>query len=162
MYIHVKGVVVTGWPVDAPKTFSKAMRDVLGEVAMAWHRKILPLHFRTGAAQKYGYKRRRAKYMKRKRRQRNVGKAPLVYRGTLRKQAKFFPRLTSTQHRARVRMRVPAYVKQRGSVTPGHPAMGEELLKVTPDEANEMGKYAHTRIVEEMMKDRSTRKVRLY
>jgi len=98
-----------------------------------WVNSILKRHFRAGAATKYGYRPRGAKYMRQKQRQ-GYGRLPLVMTGDTREAAtrttvgvRGFPSRTT------IRLFTPSYIPQRPRRA-NVPNMAAEIFAITPDE----------------------------
>lgn len=109
---------------------------------------VQPRKFETGAAQRYGYQTRTAKYLDRKKRLaqhsyrvKDGGEKDLVYSGAtrtivLRRQ---YPRPFPT--RVWLEIPTPSYVQMRPNTNNwSMPAMGIELTSITPDEQAQMEK----------------------
>jgi hypothetical protein len=63
----IKGrMVYIGGPAQMKRGWPKVMKESLQEAGGLWHRRYLPEHFRPGAAGKYGYAPRLARYVDRK------------------------------------------------------------------------------------------------
>jgi hypothetical protein len=93
---------------ETTRGFKKASKAAMSETVNAWHDDILPRHFRSGAANRYGYRKRGLKYIKRK--QAIVGfNAPLVYTGRSRDMAKANIVVTANAAGARGTMQLPYY-----------------------------------------------------
>ncbi len=130
-------------------------------MAWNWHTHDLPQHFRTGAAQKYDYKPRTPRYLRRKRRKLG-GTPPLTWSGLMRRMLQQFPRITKTQRHAVIRMTAPRYVRQVGSYRGGnHPPLGEEALRTTPQEARELSRVFRDTLIGELNNDRTRRRVKV-
>lgn len=66
------------------KVAEKALREGAKKAAVMWQKEFAPLHFRAGAASRYNYKKRTAKYLAQKKKK--VGHLiPLVLTGELRR-----------------------------------------------------------------------------
>lgn len=131
------GVKQTGWiNLDLPRV-KRLAGKVLKEVALYWHRRMMPEHFRPSAEQKYGYKKRKTRYQQLK--QRKTGQnRPLVKSGLsekLSRAAKITGRLT-------VRVRLPLmrdyFTMKRVSGNWGQVSLMDELGRVTAQEANRL------------------------
>lgn len=151
------GVRQTGWiNLDAPGV-KKLAGKVLREVALYWHRRIMPGHFRAGAEQKYGYEPRKTRYQQMK--QRRTGQnRPLVRSGLsekLSRTAKFTGRLT-------VRVRLPLMrdyftMRRRSNGWSGQSLM-DELGNVTAKEANQLANMFGRGLALAMDQDTSRKK----
>lgn len=136
------------------KKLKPLVKTTLKEMVERWHEKMLPRHFKPGAAAKYHYKPRTLKYRIRKTRAASRGThpeahLPLVYSGELRRAVLSSVRITYSAKRATGHLRGPAYMKQQ---TAKHPNIGEELKKHTRSEQKKQGKFAHRRLLELMKK----------
>jgi len=81
----ISSIELSGWPAMKKSEFNRAKKEAFKRVGRHWLKEFLPGHFKPGAAQRYGYKKRTAKYTKRKRAMKGHT-APLVFTGALRRQ----------------------------------------------------------------------------
>jgi hypothetical protein len=115
-------------------------REAMVATATEWSGKYLPRHFRSGAAGRYGYAKRRPRYLRRKRRLGDAGIIPrggrsdLVFTGQMereimasRNNIRGFP------SRATITMKGPAYFRIRPK-KPSHPNMANEVNAIAPAE----------------------------
>jgi hypothetical protein len=101
------------------------VKQALLDVVKFWHKTYLPKHFQPGAMQRYGYRKRKYKYLERKKRA--VGHMqPLVYTGLTEKQAKRFIWPRGTAKGARGVMYLPNYIYMVPKLRDA-PALGREL-----------------------------------
>lgn len=109
-----------------------------------WHGHLLHRHWAAGAAERYGYQRRKPKYLRAKVKAAGKGKVlaggriDLLYTGQMRRL------LTGTKinqplpSHIRVRMSGPRYMTMRPYKS-GRPPLGEEATRVVPEELDRMG-----------------------
>jgi hypothetical protein len=115
-------------------------RESMVATATEWSAKYLPKHFTGRAASTYGYAKRRAKYLRRKRRLGDAGILPrggrsdLVFTGQMereimasRNNIRGFP------SRATVSMKGPSYFRIRPK-KPSHPNLANEVNAIAPAE----------------------------
>jgi len=138
------------WPAEKGGAFDRAVIKAMKQAVRLWHKNIAPLHFKRGAARKYGYKPRTRRYQNLKNR---VGAGPLV--GVSRRKP-FGPSGRSK----RQLLQTIKPVKQGGIVAgkfvtspsvryfwqtpPGHPKKGEELVKLTKTEERALSRQIQT------------------
>ena len=133
-----------------------------------YHDRIVqPRKFEPDAAERYGYQPRTDKYLERKKRiaahswrVKDGGEKDLVYSGMTRTRvlAKQYPRAFPTK--VWVDIPTPSYVQMRPNKTKWKmPAMGQELVSITPDEQREM-EVAFQAAVEERLNEIHERKTR--
>jgi len=129
-------------------------RESMVAMATEWSDKYLPRHFNSGAGSRYGYAKRRAKYLRRKRRLGEAGiiprggRADLVFTGQLERM------VLASRHnirgfpsRATVTMKGPSYFRIRPK-NPTHPNLANEVNAIAGNErprlvavaANQYGK----------------------
>jgi hypothetical protein len=139
---------------DRPADFSQrgwkeVQRGAMRAAAEHWHANMLPRHFERSARERYGYQPRSDAYQYYKVRAVMNGKAvsavDLIYSGTTRDAAAKQPLIKAFPTRARLDLLVPPYI----SMTPDRrgkrkdaPAMGDELTRVTWEEAEELAQVA--------------------
>lgn len=136
---------------DRPPDFSKrgwreALRGAMRAAAEHWHAAIMPRHFERSARGRYGYQPRTAKYQRRKM---FSGAArsglDLVYSGRARESAMRRPLIRAYPTRARLDLLVPPYIKMKPDPRgrrKAAPAMGDEMTRVTFEEAEELAAAA--------------------
>lgn len=137
------------WPVMS--------RNAMGAVGTLWEREFKPRHFASDAGERYAYKPRSPAYLKKKERlaklsgparatrrvSADVGRL-LVYTGATRRAVLQRHLVRAFPTRVSVQIPTPKYVQMR-PYKAGRPNLGEELTRVTSDEAREMEKvYAGT------------------
>jgi len=139
---------------DRPPDFSRrgwkeVQRAAMQAAAEHWHAAMLPLHFEQNARARYEYQPRTAGYQRSKVRSVMRGKArggmDLVFSGLTRDSAMKRPLIKPFPTRARIDLLVPPYIgmkpNPRGS-RKAAPAMGDELTRVTYEEAEELAAVA--------------------
>ena len=97
-----------------PKVLRRYLKEALQETALFWHSRLLPRHFRMGAAQEYGYKPRSPKTRERKRR---AGVHPpialVTKKSELRELSTRQASVSGSSKRARVSFSVPPSTRQQ-------------------------------------------------
>jgi len=151
--------------LDAPaKAVRQAVSRGLLAAARLWHRKYMPMHFREGASQRYGYQRRTVKYMIRKRRQKGHSR-PLVWTGEMRRMLTRERQEKALKNRAAasIKMRGPFYLRREGQAAfRGQPDMNAEIKTTAATERQKLAERTHRDATAELnraMKTRRTRRV---
>jgi hypothetical protein len=110
---------------------------------------MLPRHFLQSARGRYGYQPRTAGYQRSKVRAVMSGKAKsaydLIYSGLTQESAMHRPLIKAYPTRARLDLLVPPYINMRPDPRgkrKAAPAMGDELTRVTYDEAEALARVA--------------------
>lgn len=132
--VIMKEATVTGWPGMKRSDWNKAKKEAWRRVGFVWLRKMLPRHFRAGAAARYGYDPRTAQYLKQKRRR--VGHIqPLLLSGILKRQvlSPARQRVAATSKNVTIRLRHD----------PRTSTVHAELVKVTASEVKELQSLYH-------------------
>ncbi len=125
------------------RRIGRAMHQAMGE---RWLRKYLPLHFRQQTRRRYGFQKRKSKYLKNKQRLAKTGEVEdsgrtlLVHSGDLRRamSRRFFVRAFPS--RATINMPGPSYARMRPR-DPRKPNLGFEITAVTPAEHADLIKH---------------------
>jgi len=151
---------------DPPaKKYSRKLKNVTRAahyaVAHAWWRQFAALHFKEGAAARYGYKPRTAGYLKRRRYIRRYARSRglfILYSGTPRDllltgvtRAKVLarPNIKAFPTRATHTMYTPGYIRR-------HPKLGDqmarEVLKIAPEERRILNQVMEKTAVAELKK----------
>lgn len=131
-------------PEVIKKHWNTIMQHGLMRVIEHWHSEMLPRHFAPGASARYGYKKRSAKWLKRKRALARVGLAAgtgeldLVFRGMLREHVTTMATFQATATRATVSMRGRAFVQLNLKST-RQPDYVREITDTTGDERSALG-----------------------
>jgi len=103
-----------------------------------WVKTMLPLHFQTIAARRYGYAKRSEKYTRNKLR-RGHGDAPLVYTGRLRELVKHTAQVKGYPSRCTVKFALPAYAPARRNTFTGRDRKGKQrVASRQPDKVKEI------------------------
>lgn len=137
------------------RAIQRLMKEVHHEVGQYWFDRMLKDHWASGAAERYGYQPRSAKYIRQKVRAAKKGKAlaggvvSLLYSGELRERIKEYADVRAYSTRVSVVMRGPKYVSMRPK-KPGHPNMGEEITAVTPAQRQELVEFMRFALVNKL------------
>ncbi len=129
------------------REIKRLMKEVHQEIGEYWFDRMVKDHFREGAAQRYGYKPRTNKYLKRKARDVQKGKAlttaDLIYSGLLRSRVtqRQWMDVHAYSTRVSVVMHGPKYVSMRPKKS-NHPNLGEEITATTEDQRKELAWFA--------------------
>jgi len=147
------------------RAVDRALNRMWEEVGKYWQDKMLPRHFEQGAAERYGYQSRSEKYKKRKASKFRRGLAAaldidLVMTGRSREDLsrpaaiRAYPtRFTLTMRATRSYFRMRPY-KSR------HPAMGEEVTRVTEPEQSDLASFAKKRLPQLIEEENSRTRTR--
>jgi len=139
---------------DRPLDFSQrgwkeVLRGAMRAAAEHWHAEMLPRHFMQSARERYGYQPRTAGYQRSKVHAVMSGKAKsacdLILSGLTQQSAMQRPLIKAFPTRARLDLLVPPYIQMRPNPRgkrKAAPAMGDELTRVTYDEAEELANVA--------------------
>jgi len=146
-------VTVRGWR-DITKTAHRDQAD-------HWRKRMLPTHFQSGAASKYGYRPRKASTIARKRRDAARGLAVaggrliLVWSGNFRASSKHAT-VRAYPTRGRVDFNAPAYapIRQR---TNRQPPIADEATRVNQSEAKALTDLLESGVVRGIARNRETR-----
>lgn len=151
------------------RTFSRIAREGRRGLMERHHKRVIPRHFRPGAASRYGYRRRTGSYVRRARRL-NPNWRPLVLTGQLRRimtdTGNPNHRITATQKRGRLKLSAKShpFMRRGGNPWRGRRGTGngrlsdrirEELETVTDAEVQESAEWLRDRIVREMKKPKN-------
>lgn len=128
-------------PEHTLRELRQAVKSGLKRLVEQWHQRALPEHFEPIARRRYGYQRRTQRYQKRKLRVKHHDN-PLVWSGTLRDTATRRAAVTGSSKQARVRIRVPYYVRARSRSGCG-PNLEAELTATTRKEVKGMARDLH-------------------
>jgi len=144
----ITGMKITsvGMPTEilSGRGLAAPIRLALTEAIEVWHGKMLPRHFRGGAAERYGYRPRKAATVKRKYRFAAAtgnyeARLPLVWTGRLRRMVTSAVCVTTSRAKGRGHLRAPGYAHMysRGG---NRPYLAGEVLTVIDDEAEALGR----------------------
>ena len=138
------------------KRLPKAVTEAAKQAVRGWHAKVLPGHFRTGAARRYDYKTRSARYQRRKR---NKGLPALVFSGRSQKRlcSPAFFKVTGAAGKATGRFIVSNQFRYLWMTTPNHPRLAEEITRTTTKEEAAIGKFIKEEAVRQLEKGRGTK-----
>lgn len=114
---------------------NEAMREVNREVLERQRDKNLPKHFKGGATERYGYRKRTLAYVNRKRKKYGHS-IPLVWTGGTRDAVLSGVKITATRNGGRL--------KTRGRF-PMSAEMRSEIERISPDEMDDLLAYATNR-----------------
>lgn len=129
---------VPGSPNLPASQLNELKREAWLMVGEVWHDEMLPAHFQTGAAAKYGYTPRKKKYMIAKARRRGHQR-PLVDSGELEMLSRVFRvTATATTIRSRVSVTMPMARKANWRHPNSDVRMADEMTTVTQDEADQL------------------------
>lgn len=129
--IHIEYQGLIPWLGEfAKREWQRIQREAWLIVGRRWHERMRPKHFKRSAISEYGYKPRGAKYEARKFREKGH-RDPLVFTGASRRSTAT-GRITATYHGVRVAMTAPNLNRD--------PRLREELTRITPREAEELGR----------------------
>jgi hypothetical protein len=129
------------------RAIQRLMKEVHAEVGQHWFDRMLKDHWASGAAERYGYQPRSAKYLRQKIRAAKKGKAlaggvvPLLYSGLLRVNITQWAAIHAYSTRVSVVMHGPKYVSMRPKKAGHHPNMGEEITATTPAQRRELVEF---------------------
>jgi hypothetical protein len=117
---------------------AQIMRDLNRGILERWEHRYLPLHFKGGATERYGYRRRSAKYnaWKGKRFGHTI---PLRLTGGTEAAVKSKVKITATQNRARLVTKGRNFDRGLGGLTT---EMRSEIEKIIPRERDELVEWA--------------------
>ena len=151
-------------PIDiVVRARRKILRKANEEIGWMWWRKYLRMHFRRGAAQRYGYKPRSAGYRRKKRHAARTGRIPrkaesndLVYSGETERAATSNADVRGFPSRASVKMTTPSYVRD-GRPRRNQPWLAEEIKRTTEAEGRDLALHGNSWISREVMQYRKTK-----
>ena len=146
-------LIITDPIGERVKRLPKAVTEAAKEAVRGWHSKVLPGHFKTGAARKYGYKTRSAKYQKRKRKR---GLPALVFSGRAQKRlcSPAFFKVTGGAGKAKGKFVVGNRFRYLWMTTPKHPRLAEEITRTTTKEEAAIGKFIKEEAVRQLQSGR--------
>jgi len=138
------------------KRLPKAVTEAAKQAVRGWHKNILPGHFRTGAARRYDYKRRSAKYQRRKRKK---GLPALVFSGRAQKRlsSPAFFKVTGSAGKAKGKFIISNRFRYLWMTTPNHPRLAEEITRTTTREERAIGKFIKEEAVRQLQRGRGTK-----
>jgi hypothetical protein len=143
--------------------WSRKLREVTREAhrveALAWHRMFAPLHFNERARHRYGYKRRNAKYIRRKAKL-GFGIIDLIYSRLTVEKVLRPPMVKAFPTRATLVCHSPSYIKMRPHFRDA-PALAKEITTVIPTERRALGKVLRDEVVIGLRKIKDTRTVHI-
>jgi hypothetical protein len=137
------------------KGFPKALKEILRDAVSMWHRDYLKFHFGTPGSveSRYPgiYKKRTAKYMRRKAMKHGHQNA-LEYSGRTKIEVTSFISISGTSKNATGRMRGANRALNFGDGV-SKPDMRKELLIVAPGEATELGEFVQSQVADFLNKN---------
>lgn len=155
MQLHIDGGIKS-----KVKNFTKILNQQLKTVVLGWQRKILPGHFRRGAARKYKYETRSIRYQRRKQKK---GMLPaLVFTGRARDKLTrpAFFRVVVSKGKAVGKFIVGSDISYFYMRRPGQPNMAKETTATTKAEQEAMRDFLLETIPEEMDKVKGKQVIR--
>lgn len=165
MPVHIGLDITLERPPDVmARKFSDMTKAGMGKLALRWNDKYLPLHFKPGAAQRYGYQPRKPSTNQRKRRAaakglaKQGGRLPLVHSGNLEAAMarggvlRVFP--------SRVTLTKPAGPYLTDRPRNGRPNMMRELAALHPSEKTKLAEVFERVVMREMAKFRRRKKLK--
>jgi hypothetical protein len=137
-------------PETAIRRWREGMKEAHRVEATEWHERMLPKHFRKGAAARYGHQKRKPEYLKFKR-MAAAGKGPYrkrgpvlldgqvdnVFSGLLMHTLLGFASIRPYPTRVTVRMSGPRYITMRPYLS-GQPDKAREVTAVAADEQQQL------------------------
>ncbi len=143
-------LTLQGGPRVLKRAMSRIIRDSLEVAAIYWYDKFLAKHFRREGFQRYHYKPRTKKYVKRK--MRKYGHAdPLVFTGESRQRAQQFIDLRPVARRVTHVLHLPKHFYQY-HVGSGAPDKVAELTRLLPREVRACAKKSAAHMSTEISK----------
>lgn len=127
---------------------NEAMREVNREVLERQRDRNLHKHFQGGATERYGYRKRTAAYIRRKRKKYGHS-IPLVWTGGTRDSIRQNVKITATKNGGRL--------KSKGRM-PMSAEMKSEIERITKDEMSDLLEFATNRYVQKAGSERFRRK----
>jgi len=141
------------------KRLPRAVTEAAKQAVRQLHANVLPGHFKHGAARKYGYKRRTAKYQKRKRK---MGLPSLVFSGRAQKRlcSPAFFKVTGAAGKAKGHFIISNRFRYlwMSSTWRNHPDMAAEITRTTTKEEKAIGDFIKADAIKRM-EEGSYRKV---
>ena len=133
------------------RAVDRALKRMWEEVGKYWQEHMLPRHFERGAAGRYGYQPRSKKHKQRKARsfRKGVAQAPdidLLMTGRSRADLSRPAAIRAYPTRFSLTMRADRSYFSMRPYKSRHPAMGEEVTRVTPQENAELARLAQERL----------------
>jgi hypothetical protein len=148
-------ITYTKSPGQMARELRRAVKDENAATIQRWHRVFLPKHFQSGAMERYRLGKRTRDYEKRK--QRKTGRlVPLVFTGTLKREAERSIRVTSTSKGGRGVMSVPRYAffKQAGRKR----RIADEMVAITKEEVETLAREHGENVAKRLDKPAPERK----
>jgi len=143
----------TGPPDAVKRQLAVAMREGLSRMGEAWHKRFLPLHFETLAYTRYGstYKRRSAKYERRKR-----NKRPMDFSGEMRGELIGRAEIRATGKRVKIGLSARALnFASPGNVARGYPDFRAELQAVAGSEEKTLTRELDQYVTRQLNRNRT-------
>lgn len=159
------------WREKSQRGVARAQKAGLLAMGTEWKQKYLPLHFQPGNRERYSLQPRTPQYLKRKLRagdrKKNArgrsrasftkvalgGAVDLVYTGLMRRQVTKHAKIRSFPTRCTVVITGPSYFTRRPK-NPKHPNLALEVVRLIPEELDELRKTAARVAVETLSRSR--------
>lgn len=151
-------VNLIGTPDLIQQGSKRLIKEKLMEIPAVWHSLFLKEHFKAGAAARYQYRPRKARYLAQKRR-RYGHTIPLVATGLMRRQLQRGIFTRGSASKVRGVMYGPRYAYMRTTARNNRPALGEEATATTPQERQKLGRELDERMTRALMRVRTRRTV---
>ncbi len=144
--------------IDAKcKALVPAVTASMKTAVSAWHQKVMPKHFKHGAAREYGYKPRSKRHQKRKRKR---GSPPaLVFSGQSRKILSLPMRVTGSRGHVKGAF-ASAGIRYFYMTPPKHPNKPQELKALTDKEVAKMSSDIKEMTVQKVQAIETRRRVK--
>lgn len=159
MVAKIVAITYIGGPKAKAKGMSKAVKASLKNVTLEWVAKVLPGHFRPGAAARYGFKPRTPEYIKARKRV-TGGDQDLVFTGNTRDTVTQGARISGSAKKFAYRATAPWYVGMTKKM-PHLPNLGQEIVTTNSRERQDMAKRLSNLIPKELerIKDEKVERV---
>ncbi len=119
------------------RAFVPALTAAVKTSVGAWHKNVMPRHFKRGASGRYGYQKRNEKYLKYKNK-RKPGRPDLVYSGYSKKILSMPMRVTASKGIVRGAFASNKKTRHFYMIPSGHPNKPAELKTLTDGEVAKM------------------------
>ena len=128
-------------PETTAANLNQSLTEALKTAVRSWHKVAAPLHFKTGAARKYGYKTRSRRYQKEKNRK---GLGPLTYSGRAKRQLLQHIKPTGSKGLVKGKFVTDASIKYFWMTGGKHPNKGAELVATQRQEVKKLQQLIET------------------
>ena len=137
--------------------FYRVLTESVKTVVKNWHKQVLPKHFETGAARRYGYKARSQKYQRLKNRR---GLGPLVYSGRSKRQLTRAIRTVGSRGNIKGKFITDSRISYFWRTPAGHPNKGKELVAASKRETQQIKRAIKNLTADSLDKIKDKKKVR--